>query len=195
VQTSIYTPSDWLKPLDWRKVFARSGPIEVDVGSGKGSFLLWIAQSKPATNFLGVERLPTRARKIDKKILKLGLENVRLIRVEAGYLVGKLVPDESVRAYHIYFPDPWPKRRHHRRRLLQAGFVADLHRTLQPGGAVNVATDHEEYFEQIARLMTGHGGFVPTELETLPAEAKTDFEREFATAGRPIYRGRYVRAG
>ncbi len=194
LQTSIYTPSNWLDPLEWREIFARPGPVEIDVGCGKGSFLLWAAQAKPETNFLGVERLLARARKMDRKIVTLGLQNVRLIRIEASYLVGKLIPDESVFAYHIYFPDPWPKRRHHRRRLFNPVFVADLRRTLQRGGAVNIATDHDEYFTQITQLMTKPGEFLATKPETLPREAKTDFEREFLTVGKSIFRSRYVKA-
>jgi tRNA (guanine-N7-)-methyltransferase len=99
-----------------------------------------------------------------------------------------LVPDASVQAYHIYFPDPWPKRRHHRRRLLTRDFVADLHRTLRTAGRVNIATDFEEYFIQIQRVMAGTSEFRERQPVALPEEARTDFEREFLAAGRRIFR-------
>jgi tRNA (guanine-N7-)-methyltransferase len=115
------------------------------------------------------------------------------MRIEASYLVRYLVPRASVSAYHVYFPDPWPKRRHHQRRLMSAAFLSDLHRTLQEGGAVNCATDHEEYFRWICREFNGIAGFVETKPEILREEAWTDFEREFLTVGKPIYRGRWVK--
>lgn len=193
--TAIYTPGNWIDPLDWRQVFSEPRPIEVDIGSGKGSFLVWAAQTRPHANFLGVERLLVRLRKVDRKIQRLRLHNVRLLRIEASYLVGKLIPGASVAAYHILFPDPWPKRRHRRRRLFAATFVDDLHRTLQKGGAVNVATDHSEYFAEIRKVMGQSGLFTETTPEVLPDAARTDFEREFLSAGWPILRLRFCRDG
>ena len=146
METTLYTPPNWIEPLNWQSVFAESRPTEVDIGCGKGGFLLWAAQTRLDRNFIGVERLLLRLRGVDKKIRRLGLANARLIRIEASYLIAKLIPESSVSAYHIYFPDPWPKRRHHRRRLFSPAFVGDLRRTLQPGGVVNVATDQENYF-------------------------------------------------
>jgi tRNA (guanine-N7-)-methyltransferase len=191
--TAVYQPRDWLGGLDWREVFATAGPVEVDVGAGKGSFLLWSAQQRPGANFLGVERKRFRLRRLDARILRLGLSNVRLICVEAGYLVERLIPDESVGAYHVKFPDPWPKRRHHRRRLFTAGFAGGLHRTLAAGGAVNIATDHAEYFRQIARVMRQCAGFVQAVPEELPDAARTDVERRLLAAGAPVYRCRFVK--
>jgi tRNA (guanine-N7-)-methyltransferase len=188
---SVYTPPNWLDPLDWLKVFENSRPIEVDVGCGKGSFLLWAAQSNSERNFLGIERQLGRLRRIDKKVRRLGLQNVRLIRIEAGYLIGKLIPVASVQVYHIYFPDPWPKRRHHRRRLFTQGFVSDLHRTLCAGGTVNIATDFEEYFAWIQAEMMRMGGVAEREPVAFPPEAETDFEREFLANGKQICRSRW----
>ena len=154
--TSIYVPSNWVARLDWVEVFGNAQPVEVDIGCGKGSFLLWSAQTRATTNFVGVDRLLRRLRKIDRKVQRIGLPNVRLIRVEASYLVGFLVPEASVAAYHVYFPDPWPKRRHRQRRLICGAFLSDLHRTLCEGGAVNCATDDAEYFQvDSARISSG----------------------------------------
>ncbi|HUI05733.1 MAG TPA: tRNA (guanosine(46)-N7)-methyltransferase TrmB [Verrucomicrobiae bacterium] len=193
VGTAIYVPSSWLEPLDWREVFGNDRRIEVDVGCGKGSFLLWSAQMHPDANFVGVDRLLRRLRKIDRKIQRLGLMNARLMRVEAGYLTGYLVPKASVSAYHIYFPDPWPKRRHRQRRLMSTVFLSSLHRTLLDGGSVNCATDHEEYFQWIQEEFGKIGGFTETRPEIPREGTETDFEREFLAAGKKIHRCRWVK--
>lgn len=191
MDSTFYRPANVLDPLDWRVVFGNDHPVEVDVGCGKGGFLLWAAQTRPGYNFLGIERLLLRLRKVDKKASKRGLSNIRLIRLEASYLIGKLIPAESVTAYHIYFPDPWPKRRHERRRLFNAAFVSDLRRTLRAAGTVSVATDHEPYFRQMETVMAGDDGFAPIGVEELPVDAQTEFEKEFVTAGKPIWRARW----
>lgn len=193
MQTAIYRPTNWLDPLDWRDVFQRASPIEIDIGCGKGAFLAWAARARPEHSFLGVERLLERLRRADKKILRLGLTNTRLIRAEASYFVGKLVAEGSVRAYHVSFPDPWPKRRHHERRLFNAQFVAALQRTLVRGGAVNVATDDEDYFRLVEKTMTQSGRFDAAPPEVLPEEARTEFEKIFLGTGKKICRCRCVR--
>jgi tRNA (guanine-N7-)-methyltransferase len=189
----VYVAPNWVDPLDPVAMFGRPGPLEIDVGCGKGGFLLWAAAARPAANFLGIDRLLLRLRKVDKKLRREGLLNARLVRLEASYLIGHLLPDASVAAYHIYFPDPWPKRRHHRRRLFTPEFVRDLERTLVAGGVVNVATDHAEYFEWIRRRMVESGMFLEKAPEALPAEAQTEFEKGFLAAGKPIYRARFER--
>lgn len=193
--STIYTPPNWLYPVDWQQVFPAARPIEVDVGCGKGAFLLWAARARPDHNFLGIERLLVRLRKVDKKVRRHGLTNVRLIRLEASYLIARLIPPGSVTAFHIYFPDPWPKRRHQRHRLFQPALVADLHRTLEEGGVVHIATDAAEYFEQIQQVMSQSGGFKSRPPEALPEEAQTDFEREFIAEGKAIYRCAFTREG
>jgi tRNA (guanine-N7-)-methyltransferase len=193
VTSAIYSPPNWLDPLDWRQVFPTAGPIEVDVGCGKGGFLLWAAQARCGSNFVGIERRLVQLRKVEKKAQRLGLTNVRLIRIEASYCIGKLVPNDSISAYYINFPDPWPKRRHHARRLFTPELAADLHRTLRKGGAVNVTTDDEDYFTHIEWVMAQGGQFTRTAAEHLPEEAMTEFERIFCAKGKPICRGRYVR--
>ena len=189
--SAIFKPDNWFAPLEWHKVFAQEQPIEIDLGCGKGSFLVWAAHTQPQRNFLGVERLLRRLRRVDRKAARAGVNNVRLIRVEATYLVSKLVPDRSISTYHILFPDPWPKRRHHTRRLIQVPFLSEVHRTLTAEGVVNCATDHEGYFEWIQREFQKSGQFVETEPAQLPPEAWTDFEREFVAAGKKVYRCRW----
>src|SRR5258706_10518405 len=179
----VYTPANWFEPLDWSRVFAAERPIEIDLGCGKGAFLFWAACTQPQRNFVGVDRLLRRLRRVDRKAGRAGLQNLRLLRIESTYLISKLIPDHSVSTYHVLFPDPWPKRRHHGRRLICASFLADVRRTLAGGGIVNCATDHEEYFEWIQREFQKDGGFIQGQSESLPEEARTDFERKFVTAG------------
>ena len=168
-------------------------PLEIDVGCGKGAFLVWAGRARPTSNFLGIDRQLARLRRVDRKVLRAGLANVRLIRVEAGYCIGKLIPTGSVSVYHIYFPDPWPKRRHHRRRLFQPELVTDLLRTLGEGGQVNIATDDADYFAHIDELVAQSERLMRLEAQELPAEATTEFERIFRGAGKPIFRSRYRR--
>lgn len=187
----IHKPADWFQPLDWRSVFTGEQPVEIDLGCGKGSFLIWAAHTYPERNFLGVERLLRRLRRADRKAVRAGVENVRLIRVEAAYLVSKLIPDNSVSTYHILFPDPWPKRRHCSRRLISAPFLVEVDRTLAVDGLVNCATDHEEYFEWIQREFQKSGRFAEKEPTLLPQEAWTEFERVFMAAGKKVHRCRW----
>ena len=187
----LYTPANWFEPLDWSKVFTTERPIEMDLGCGRGSFLLWAAANQPQRNFVGVDRLLRRLRRVDRKAIRDGLQNLRLLRIESTYLISKLIPDHSVSIYHVLFPDPWPKRRHRPRRLISQPFLADVHRTLVDGGIINCATDHEEYFEWIEREFQKDGNFLRQEPLALPEEARTDFEQKFVAVGKKVHRGRW----
>jgi tRNA (guanine-N7-)-methyltransferase len=192
--SAIYKPVNWLKPFDWADLFAdASRPVEVDIGCGKGGFLLWGAGTHPDSNYLGIERQLVRLRKVDQKIQRAGLSNARLLRCEAGYFVNQLVPAGSITAYHIYFPDPWPKRRHHPRRLIQPAFVGALHRTLRRGGVVHIATDDRDYFTHIENVMRESGLFRQEPAQPWPVEAQTEFEKVFLAAGKSIGRARFYR--
>ncbi len=188
----IHQPPNWLDRLDWSVVFGNQQPVEIDLGCGKGGYLAWAATARPGHNFLGVDRLLGRLRKVQSKLRRTGLENVRLLRIENGYFVGFLVPPRSVTAYHIYFPDPWPKKRHHRRRLFTADFVAHLASSLVDGGELHLATDEEDYFAAQQQLLVDAGVFVEAEAIVPAMEAMTEFERQWRDAGKPIYRARWV---
>jgi tRNA (guanine-N7-)-methyltransferase len=189
----LYQPSDYLTPLDWRAVFEREAPLEIDLGCGKGNFLAWAARTRPGHNFLGIDRQLVRLRKVDKKLQRDGLTNVRLFRLEMSYLITKLIPRSTVTAYYVFFPDPWPKRRHEKKRLFNADFVTELHRTLFPNGAVNVATDNAPYIEQIVRIMNASALFQSEPPLAFPEEARTEFEQLFLAKGNPIHRARWRR--
>jgi tRNA (guanine-N7-)-methyltransferase len=187
----IYKPATILDPLDWREVFGRVAPLEIDVGCGKGNFLAWAARQRPGHNFLGVDRQLVRLRKVEKKIRRDKLTNARLLRLEFSYLIERLIPDGSVAAYYVFFPDPWPKRRHAGNRLFQESFVGHLRRTLGERGVLNVATDNAPYFGQITELMNASPHFAGEPTEPLPGEAQTEFEKIFLAKGDPIYRARW----
>ncbi len=172
-----YIPDDWLTPLDPAAVFGEPGRFEVDLGCGKGRFLLARAEHHPGTRLLGIDRMLKRIRKIDNKLNARGIANVRLLRIEAYYAVTYLMPKDAVSTCYLFFPDPWPKKKHHGNRLFNERFLDGLERMLSPGGVLHVATDHLPYFEDIRGILsqrdrlTESKPFVPAESE------QTDFER------------------
>jgi tRNA (guanine-N7-)-methyltransferase len=125
--------------LDLEKIFERNAPLQVDLGCGDGSFLCAMAQRLPDKNFLGIERLLNRVRTSERKAATL--DNVRLLRVESSYAVRYLLPAESVKRFYLLFPDPWPKRRHHGRRIVTPDFLSSIHAALQGNGSIYIATD------------------------------------------------------
>lgn len=171
--------------LDLRKIFGRTGPLQVDLGCGDGSFLSALAQGAPEKNFLGIERLAGRVEKACRKAAKV--ENMRVLHLEISYAVEHLLPAHSVAVFHLMFPDPWPKRRHHRRRLVTPAFLNSIHAALEENGVVRIATDQSDYFETIRRLGECHSGFRvvdPNDLDLPP----TKFERTFRDQAATIYR-------
>lgn len=172
------TEAEWLGPLPVRDWFAEPArPLEIDLGCGKGRFLLARAAAHPPVNFLGIDRMLRRIRKVDNRARRLELGNIRLMRVEGYYAVAHLLPPAAVNTYYVFFPDPWPKARHEGHRLFNARFLDALHRTLADGGTVHVATDHAPYFEQLSAVFADDARFVPVE-PFVPSEAEqTDFER------------------
>lgn len=171
--------------LDWPQLFPTPQPVEVELGSGDGSFLVHYARLHPERNFLGVERLLGRARKLERKALRAGLANLRIIRLEAAYLTRYLLPQGTVEVFHIYFPDPWPKKKHHKNRLINDPFVRVLGQALAPGGRVHLRTDDAGYFEWMQEAFAAHPGFVPQPTPPDLLALKTDFELAFNQKGIP----------
>ncbi len=130
-------------PLCWEEIFGNIAPVEVEIGFGKCGFLLKIAAQYPTINFVGVESARKYYRKGITKIQRVGLRNVKLIWGEAFHVFKRYIPDNSLANAYINFPDPWPKRRHAKRRLLRAEFVSLLARKLKPNGSIEITTDAE----------------------------------------------------
>lgn len=190
----IYRPQSFVERLDLTQLFSRPQPLEVELGCGDGSFLVQWAKLLPQHNFLGVERLLGRLRKVDRKGARAGLTNLRLIRLEASYFIEYLLPPGSVHAFHIYFPDPWPKRRHRKHRLINEHFTQVAARALVPGGIVFLRTDDANYFSQMKAAFESNARFGALETPLELSAILTDFERDFQTRGVAILRASYQRS-
>lgn len=190
----VFAPESYVERLNYADIFTADRPVEIEIGSGDGSFLARYASLHPETNFLGVERLLGRLRKLDKKARRLGLDNLKIIRIEASYFTGHLLPAESVRALHIYFPDPWPKAKHAKNRLIQPGYLAAVRRVLADNGALYLRTDDAPYYEQMLEAMGETPGFEAIETPDALAAVTTDFERHFNAQGKATNYAAYRKA-
>lgn len=179
-------------PVTWRDVFGNDGPVEVEIGPGRGDILLAFAGAFPGTNFFGIERTGGAATAIAARAAERGLANVRLVAGDARWIIAHLVPDGSVSAYHLYFPDPWPKTRHRKRRLASEAFAHALARTLAPGGRVDVASDVAALVHVFAAHLE-RAGLVRARDAAPPRDRPvTAFERKYARDG--THHARLVRS-
>jgi tRNA (guanine-N7-)-methyltransferase len=179
--------------LDLAKLFPKPQPLEVELGCGDSTLTVAYAALHPERNFLGVERLMGRIVKLDKKGRRLGLTNLRGIRIESAYLLEWLLPANSVGAMHVYFPDPWPKKKHRRHRLINERFPTLAHHVLLPCGRVFLRTDDADYFAQMCEVFAADKRFQPVETPAELAAVVTDFEKDFNAQGIPTLRGAYQR--
>lgn len=184
---------DVCDPVSW---FESPGPFELEIGCGKGRFLLQRARHRPDVRFLGIEW----ARKIflyaADRMARWGLTNVRLMRTDASHFVMRQLPPACLSALHVYHPDPWPKKRHHKRRLFQPAFIEAAIRCTAPGGRWLIQTDHEEYFTWIRRLLDARPEMRERAFEDEAFGAGSDwagtnFEVKYVAEGRPIHRLAY----
>ena len=188
-------PERAIVSIDWEETFGEAGPVEIEIGIGKGRFLLACAELRPEVHYLGVEWANKYLRIAEARAARRGLPNVRFVRADARELVCRAIPPASVSCYYVFYPDPWPKKRHHKRRFLQRDCVDHLARTLIADGKLHVATDHRDYWSQIEPLLDGHAAF-----ERLPHfggddfplpvdEPLTNFEAKYRIEGRDRLRG------
>lgn len=189
---AAFNPEDYFRRYAVSEIFGEGETCEVDLGCGDGSFLLAMAERYPETLFLGVERLLGRIRKVCSESGRRGLSNVKGLRVESRYFLEWMIAPGSISRLHYLFPDPWPKEKHHKNRLVQASFIPVLHRALAPQGEFLFKTDHEEYFEWVCRLMDESPLFLrsPWNAEFYP---KTDFQQQWESMGKPIFSAKYTR--
>jgi tRNA (guanine-N7-)-methyltransferase len=180
-----------LEPLDLAEHFSTAQPLEVELGCGDASFLVEYARRNPQSNFIGVERLLGRIQKLDRKGRRTGLKNLRGVRIESSYFLQYLLPRHCATTLHIYFPDPWPKKKHRKHRLINAAFPALARSVLLPGGIVYLRTDDMDYFSQMQEVFAAAQEFQSVATPTSLAEVTTDFEREFNAQGIPTNRAAY----
>jgi tRNA (guanine-N7-)-methyltransferase len=180
-----------VEPLDLTELFPKPQPLEVELGCGDASFLVEYARRNPGNNFIGVERLLGRISKLNKKGGRAGLTNLRGVRIESSYFLQWLLPPRSVSALHIYFPDPWPKKRHRKNRLINGHFPAPARAALAPGGKIYLRTDDADYFSQMTEVFGADRNFEKIETPVELAEIHTDFERDFNAQGIPTLRAAY----
>jgi tRNA (guanine-N7-)-methyltransferase len=183
--------------LDLPGVFGNARPVELEIGSGKGTFLVARAAVRPEVNFLGVEWAKAYCAYAADRVRRAGLSNVRLLCADADDLVRRRLAEQSLWRIHIYFPDPWPKRRHHRRRLIQPPFLAAVRRCLRIGGQLIIVTDHLDYYRQIQGVLAGAEGLATMPLPRMSDKdgelAGSNFERKYITQGRPFYGAAMIR--
>jgi len=192
-RTFIHQIASIVQRLDLAAMFPQAQPLEVELGSGDGSFLADYAKLHPDRNFIGVERLLGRLRKLDRKALRAGLANLRGLRIESAYFLEYLLPPRSASVLHIYFPDPWPKRKHRKNRLINERFPQIAAQALVPGGFVYLPTDDADYFNQMVTSFATNSSFRLVETPADLAAVVTDFERNFHARGVATLRAAYAR--
>ncbi|HWD20311.1 MAG TPA: tRNA (guanosine(46)-N7)-methyltransferase TrmB [Verrucomicrobiae bacterium] len=187
----IFLAESIVERLNLAPLFPVAQPLEVELGSGDGSFLAQYAARHPERNFIGVERLLGRLRKLERKSQRAGLSNLRAIRLEAAYFLEWLLPRHSVTALHVYFPDPWPKRKHRKHRLINDRFPLLARDVLAPEGMVYLRTDDADYFAQMQTVFAASPLFTCAETPDELAAVVTDFERNFHKQGVGTRRAAY----
>jgi tRNA (guanine-N7-)-methyltransferase len=191
LQNLIFQPSSIVEPLDLAELFPKPQPLEIELGCGDASFLAEYARRNPKINFIGVERLLGRIVKLDKKGRRAELQSLRGVRIESAYFLKFLLPPRSASAVHIYFPDPWPKKRHHKNRLINESFPAIAGNALAPDGKIYLRTDDKNYFQQMTEVFSASKNFGQIETPVELAEILTDFERDFNARGIKTLRAAY----
>jgi tRNA (guanine-N7-)-methyltransferase len=188
------------RPCTAETLFGRAAPLEVEIGSGKGLFLRNAAAAKPDADFLGIEVAKKYAEFAAAGLAKAGLTNAVMVHGDGLRVFQELIPDNSLAAVHVYFPDPWWKKRHRRRRVMRESFLRDIERTLRPGGSLHFWTDVEEYFQTSLELLASQTTLLgPLPVPETPAEHdmayRTHFERRVRLASEAVYRSEFRKRG
>jgi tRNA (guanine-N(7)-)-methyltransferase len=174
-------------------IFGRCAPLEIEIGAGRGDFMLEYAAANPGTNFLAIELSGTVGQLLAMRVGRAELPNVRVAKMDARTLVNLMLPDASVSAFHIYYPDPWPKERHIKHRMVTPFFVGNVARTLTRDGTVYAASDVKEWAEEIFAMLE-EGGFRRIDKEP-PGAKRSAFGRKYMAQGKPVYFASFIKNG
>ena len=180
------------RPLVWAELFGNANPVELEIGMGKATFLTGQAKERKDVNFFGIEWANWFYRYAADRLRRHGCTNARAVRTEALFFLREHVPDASLSVLHVYFPDPWPKAKHHKRRLVQPPFMEQAQRVLVPGGRLQVVTDHKGYFEENIDPFVRGSKLTVVDYNRPGSAAEgefvgTNFERKYRREGRPFY--------
>ena len=175
--------------VDPRALFGRDAPLELEIGAGRGDFIIDRAAMMPASNFLAIELAASVAQLMAVRAGRRGIDNLRVIRMDARPLVNLMLAPRSISACHIYFPDPWPKERHVKHRLFTPALVRGLTRVLRPDAPLYVATDVRDYAAAIFPMIEA-AGFARSDTP-VPGATATGFARKFIAKGVPVYSGAF----
>jgi len=173
------------------RIFAARAPLEVELGAGKGEFIVERAAQHPERNFLAVELSRAVAQLLAVRCARAELANLRVVQMDARTLVNLMLPDSSVAVYHIYFPDPWPKGRHAKHRFFSPAIARNLVRTLELGGAIHLATDVRAYADAIVPMLEGAG--LVRAADDAPRAPATGFARKYLAAGKQVFAASFTR--
>lgn len=189
----VVEPDTISDKLCFPDLFGREAPVHIEIGSGKGTFIVNQAKADPGIDFLGIEWASKYYRHAVDRVGRWALSNVRLVRTDAAVFLAEHIGDQTVHCIHLYFPDPWPKKRHHKRRFVQQSNLEQVYRVLVPGGVFKMATDHADYFEQMQTVMNENSSrferceFLPTAGAKTGEWVGTNFERKYLKEARSVF--------
>ncbi|MGA2915359.1 MAG: tRNA (guanosine(46)-N7)-methyltransferase TrmB [Sedimentisphaerales bacterium] len=189
----VLRPEKTIGKVNFLDIFGRNSPVHIEIGSGRGTFLVNQALAFPDVNFLGIEWTNKYYRYAVDRLGRKKIGNVRIIRTEAASFLAEHINDNSIKCFHIYFPDPWPKKRHHKRRLICEKNIGQMIRCLKKRGLINIATDHAEYFEQMKKVFENFAKELKPVEFVRPAGAQdnelvgTNYERKYIKEKRNIF--------
>ncbi len=186
------------KPITGLALFGNEQPLELEVGTGKGAFLAEEASRRTGVNFIGTDRASRDGRYASDRLRRRECSNARVVLADAGYFLSEFVPDAALAAVHVHFPDPWPKKRHHKRRLIRPNLIREVERVLIPGGRLQIVTDHQEYYARIEAVIRSSSlapsPFVRPTTAGSEELVGSNFERKYQRLGKNAYTVAAVKA-
>lgn len=177
--------------LDLQQLFGNSHPVVLEIGSGKGRFLISTAMERPEANLIGIEKSLHYHRLIRDRVIKRHLTNVRLINHDAFLVMRDMIPAGSIAEVHVYFPDPWPRAKQQKRRIIRPEALAEMRRVLADGGSGIYVTDHQEYFEAAAPFVEAEFPGAERRVPGPDDAPRTNYEAKYRAEGRPIFEIRF----